>query len=45
VTAATGFDLAVPEAVPTTRQPTSTELMLIREVLDPTGLREREVPS
>jgi acyl CoA:acetate/3-ketoacid CoA transferase beta subunit len=45
VVAATGFDLAVPSDVPTTREPTDTELMLIREVLDPRKLREKEVPS
>lgn len=50
VVAATGFTLALPDGhgpndVPTTREPTSTELVLIREVLDPRGLREREVPT
>ncbi|MEU2391663.1 CoA-transferase [Streptomyces sp. NPDC007369] len=43
VRAATGFALAVPEEVPYTRGPTGEELRLIREVLDPAGLREREV--
>ncbi|MFI1970922.1 CoA-transferase subunit beta [Streptomyces cinnamoneus] len=43
--AATGFPLAVPADVPRTRVPTPAELRLIRDVLDPDGLREREVPS
>ncbi|MFI1252685.1 CoA-transferase subunit beta [Streptomyces netropsis] len=41
---ATGFPLAVPDDVPRTREPTPRELRLIREVVDPAGLREREVP-
>lgn len=45
VTAATGFALDVAADVPVTRTPSSTELMLIREVLDPRRLREKEVPS
>lgn len=45
VTAATGFALAVPDEVPFTREPTENELRLIREVIDPKGLREREVPA
>lgn len=45
VVAATGFALTVPTDVSVTRPPTSTELQLIREVLDPRGLREKEVPS
>ncbi|MEI5097492.1 CoA-transferase [Streptomyces sp. PmtG] len=40
---ATAFDLAVPEDAGRTREPTAAELRLIREVLDPTGLREGEV--
>jgi acyl CoA:acetate/3-ketoacid CoA transferase beta subunit len=40
---ATGFPLAVPDHVPYTREPTAEELRLIREVLDPGGLRDREV--
>ncbi|MFI9174509.1 CoA-transferase subunit beta [Streptomyces lincolnensis] len=40
---ATGFDLAVPDEVPYTREPTAHELELIREVLDPAGARTREV--
>ncbi|MEU3407919.1 CoA-transferase [Streptomyces sp. NPDC006670] len=43
VRAATGFELAVGEEVPFTREPTAEELRLIREVIDPKGLREREV--
>ncbi|MER5224103.1 CoA-transferase subunit beta [Streptomyces flaveus] len=39
----TGFELTVPEEVPYTREPTGEELELIREVLDPQGLRNREV--
>jgi len=42
---ATGFDLVVPDDVPESRLPTDEELHLIREVIDPTGLREKEVPA
>ncbi|MBL1111685.1 CoA-transferase [Streptomyces sp. 110] len=42
---ATGFPLTVPDAVPHTRMPSAEELRLIREVLDPKGLRDREVRS
>jgi len=45
VVAATGFELVVPDDVPETRVPTVEELRLIHEVLDPTGLREQEVPN
>lgn len=41
---ATGFELTVDGDVPTTREPTTEELVLIREVLDPKGLRFKEVP-
>ncbi len=41
---ATGFELEVPADVPTTREPTTEELILIREMLDPKGLRFKEVP-
>ncbi|GAA2718949.1 MULTISPECIES: CoA-transferase [Streptomyces] len=41
---ATGFPLDVPAGAPRTREPTPAELHLIREVLDPGGLREKEVP-
>jgi acyl CoA:acetate/3-ketoacid CoA transferase beta subunit len=43
VVEATGFALDV-SAVVETRLPTDEELQLIREVLDPKGLRDREVP-
>ena len=42
---ATGFELDVPADIPTTREPTTEELILIREVLDPKALRHREVPE
>ncbi|WDV50982.1 CoA-transferase [Streptomyces coeruleorubidus] len=42
---ATGFELAVPDEVPPTREPTAEELRLIREVVDPAGTRAREVAS
>ncbi|RII17811.1 3-oxoadipate CoA-transferase subunit B [Streptomyces sp. YIM 130001] len=45
VTEATGFTLTVPDQVPYTREPTDAELRLIREVVDPKGLRDREVPA
>ncbi|MFJ2923061.1 CoA-transferase subunit beta [Streptomyces sp. NPDC087307] len=45
VTGATGFALTIPAEVPFTREPTEAELQLIREVIDPNGLREREVPA
>lgn len=45
VRAATGFDLAAPAEVPRTRAPTDEELHLIREVLDPKGLRDTEVKA
>ncbi|MEV4249602.1 CoA-transferase [Streptosporangium canum] len=41
----TGFPLTVPDAVPQTRLPTAEELRILREVLDPGSLREREVPG
>jgi acyl CoA:acetate/3-ketoacid CoA transferase beta subunit len=45
VVAATGFELVVPEPVPVTRTPSPQELGIIREVLDPRGLRDKEVAS
>ncbi|MBE1535632.1 CoA-transferase subunit beta [Actinomadura algeriensis] len=45
VVAATGFELVIPAEVPRTRLPDAEELRIMREVLDPKGLREREVPS
>ncbi|MBW6434186.1 CoA-transferase [Actinoplanes hulinensis] len=41
VIAATGFALTIPAGVPATREPTEEELKLIREHLDPHGLREK----
>ncbi|MFI7600411.1 CoA-transferase subunit beta [Actinoplanes sp. NPDC049681] len=43
VVGATGFPLTVPDEVPPTRLPTAAELALIRDRLDPEGLREREI--
>ncbi len=40
----TGCELEVPGDVAETRTPTMQELILIREVLDPRSLRDREVP-
>ncbi|MCO6005083.1 CoA-transferase [Actinoallomurus purpureus] len=45
VTTATGFDLVVPPYVPATPVPDAEQLRIIREVLDPKDLREREVPA
>jgi acyl CoA:acetate/3-ketoacid CoA transferase beta subunit len=45
VVEATGCLLHVDGEVPETRSPTPEELILIREVLDPKGLRNREVPA
>jgi acyl CoA:acetate/3-ketoacid CoA transferase beta subunit len=45
VVANTGFDLGDLGDVPTTREPTMEELIVIREVLDPKGLRFKEVPD
>ena len=42
---ATGFELDIPADVPESREPTTEELILIREVLDPKGLRFKEVPD
>ena len=44
VVANTGFELVVGD-VSTTRLPTAEELRILREVLDPKGFRERELPS
>jgi acyl CoA:acetate/3-ketoacid CoA transferase beta subunit len=44
VQAATSFELATDE-VATSREPSGEELRLLREVIDPKGLRDREVPS
>lgn len=40
---ATGFELDVPGDVPVTRRPSAEELRVIRELVDPRGLREKEV--
>ncbi|GGT65098.1 CoA-transferase subunit beta [Streptomyces lateritius] len=42
---ATGFDLVIGDDVPYTREPTAEELRLIRMVIDPDGLRDREVTA
>jgi len=39
----TGFPLVVPDRVPETREPDGEELRLIRERIDPKGLRDREI--
>ena len=44
VQAATGFELDTRDTVET-RTPTAEELRLIREVIDPDGARQREVPN
>jgi acyl CoA:acetate/3-ketoacid CoA transferase beta subunit len=43
VVAATGFELTIEGDVARTREPTSQELQIIREVLDPESLASREV--
>jgi acyl CoA:acetate/3-ketoacid CoA transferase beta subunit len=45
VRAASGCEIHVDADVPETRTPTLQELVLVREVLDPRGLRNREVPE
>jgi acyl CoA:acetate/3-ketoacid CoA transferase beta subunit len=45
VVAATGFELARADPVGETRPPTDAELRLIREEIDPAGLRRSEVPD
>jgi acyl CoA:acetate/3-ketoacid CoA transferase beta subunit len=45
VIAATGFDLVIPSDVPESRLPTDEEIRWIREVIDPLGLAEKEVPN
>ena len=40
---ATGFDLPIPSGqIPTTVEPTDEQVKLIREVIDPDGMRLRE---
>lgn len=45
VVASTGFELVVPSEIPETRSPTAAELTMIREVIDPTNLRKKEIAS
>ena len=45
VIAATGFELVIPDDVPTSRLPTAEELRLLSEVVDPKNTRLREVPE
>jgi hypothetical protein len=45
VVANTGFDLVMDGNVPPTPLPSARQLQLIREVIDPRGLRQREVPE
>ena len=45
ITEATGCELVIPDDITESRLPTSDELHLIRNVIDPAGLREREVPN
>ncbi len=45
VVAATGFELAIDGDVSVTRMPTDDEVRWIREIIDPLGLGEREVPA
>ena len=44
VQAASSFEIHADGEVATTREPSPGELMLIREMLDPKSLRDREVP-
>jgi acyl CoA:acetate/3-ketoacid CoA transferase beta subunit len=43
VIGSTGFALVVPASIPETRAPTPEELVLLREVIDPSGLGAREL--
>ena len=45
VVEATGFELTIPDEVPTSRLPLPEELRLLDEVIDPEGTRFREVPD
>jgi len=45
VVAHTGFELVIDGQVPQTPVPTAAQLQLIRDVIDPGGLRHREVPE
>jgi hypothetical protein len=42
---ATSFALVVPKDVPETRAPTTEELRLLREVVDPKGLGAKELAA
>ena len=41
----TGFPLVIPDDVTETRAPTSEELRLIRELIDPTGAGKKELKA
>jgi acyl CoA:acetate/3-ketoacid CoA transferase beta subunit len=41
----TGFELVIADDVPETRLPTDEELRLLREVIDPESVRDREIRS
>lgn len=43
VVSSTGFPLVVPDDVPETRLPTADELRLLREVIDPSSLGQKEL--
>jgi len=45
VLASSGCPVVVADAVPESRLPTPEELSILRHVLDPTGLREKELPG
>jgi len=45
IQAASGFEIYVEGEPAVTREPSAGELMLIREMLDPKKIREREVPN
>lgn len=45
VLAASGCPVVLPDPVPATRVPTPDELRLVREELDPAGLRDKELPG
>jgi hypothetical protein len=45
VIASTGFELVIDDAVAETPVPAAEQLRLIREVIDPLGRRQREVPG
>ncbi|MGH8977198.1 MAG: CoA-transferase subunit beta [Acidimicrobiia bacterium] len=42
---ATGFELAIDPNVPESRMPADDEIRLIRDVIDPNGMGEQEVPG